>query len=80
MMTHMRLDNENDHKNRRNGIQWILWGQLDDLDFADDLALLSHSHEQIQEKTCEILYNVMWIHDEIVFVQLCSLLPRRMVP
>ena len=30
---------------------WTLWSQLDDLDFADDLALLSHSHEQMQEKT-----------------------------
>nr|KAG5702936.1 hypothetical protein BaRGS_034709 [Batillaria attramentaria] len=29
---------------RKNGIQWTLWTQLDDLDFADDLALLSHSH------------------------------------
>ena len=38
-------------KNRRNGIQWTLWSQLVDLDFADDLALLSHSHEQMQEKT-----------------------------
>ena len=38
-------------KNRRNGIQWTLWSQLDDMDFADDLALLSHSHEQMQEKT-----------------------------
>ena len=28
--------------NRRNGIQWSLLDQLDDLDFADDLALLSH--------------------------------------
>ena len=46
-----RLDHENDHKNRRNGFQWTLWSQLDDLDFADDLALLSHSHEQMQEKT-----------------------------
>ena len=25
---------------RNNGIQWTLWTQLDDLDFADDLALL----------------------------------------
>jgi hypothetical protein len=25
------------------GIQWILWEQLEDLDFADDLALLSLS-------------------------------------
>ena len=36
---------------RRTGIQWTLWSQLDDLNFADDLALLSHSHEQMQEKT-----------------------------
>ena len=36
---------------RKNGIQWTLWTQLDDLDFADDLALLSHRHHQMQEKT-----------------------------
>ena len=35
----------------RNGIQWTPWLQLDDLDFADDLALLSHTHRQTQEKT-----------------------------
>nr|KAG5693079.1 hypothetical protein BaRGS_010638 [Batillaria attramentaria] len=35
----------------RNGIQWTLWTQLDDLDFADDLALLAHSHQQMQDKT-----------------------------
>ena len=35
----------------RNGIQWTPWLQLDDLDFADDLALLSHTHRQMQEKT-----------------------------
>ncbi|CAH2278192.1 Hypothetical predicted protein [Pelobates cultripes] len=34
----------------RNGIQWTLWSQLDDLDFADDLTLLSHSQQQMQEK------------------------------
>jgi hypothetical protein len=28
-----------------------MWQQLDDLDFADDLALLSHTHKQMQEKT-----------------------------
>ena len=37
--------------NKRNGIQWTLWTQLDDLDFADDLALLSHTHGQMQDKT-----------------------------
>ena len=35
----------------RDGIQWTLWTQLDDLDFADDLALLSHNHQQMQNKT-----------------------------
>lgn len=33
------------------GIQWTPWKQLDDLDFADDLALLSHTQQQMQEKT-----------------------------
>ena len=36
---------------RNNGMQWTLWTQLDDLDFADDLALLSHNHSQMQDKT-----------------------------
>ena len=36
---------------RNNSIQWTLWTQLDDLDFADDLALLSHNHNQMQNKT-----------------------------
>ena len=27
---------------RRYGIQWTLWNQRDDLDFEDDIALLSH--------------------------------------
>ena len=36
---------------RNNGIQWTLWTQLDDLDFADDLALLSHNHSHMQDKT-----------------------------
>ena len=38
-------------RGKRNGIQWTLWSQLDDLDFADDIALLSHNHEQMQNKT-----------------------------
>ena len=39
---------------KRNGIQWTLWKQLDDLDFADDLALLSHTQKQMQDKTSTI--------------------------
>ena len=35
----------------RNGIQWTLAQQLDDLDYADDIALLSHSGAQMQNKT-----------------------------
>ena len=38
-------------EDKRNGIQWTLMEQLIDLDFADDLALLSHTHQQMQEKT-----------------------------
>lgn len=38
----------------RNGIQWTLWNQLKDLDFADDLALLAHSHQQIHDKTSKL--------------------------
>ena len=36
---------------KRNGIQWTLHQQLDDLDFADDIALLSHNQKQMQEKS-----------------------------
>ncbi|VDP41175.1 unnamed protein product [Schistosoma margrebowiei] len=36
---------------RKHGIQWAAQIELDDLDFADDLSLLSHTHEQIQMKT-----------------------------
>ena len=36
-------------KNR--GIRWNLFTILEDLDFADDLALLSHTYSHIQEKT-----------------------------
>ncbi|VDP77807.1 unnamed protein product [Schistosoma mattheei] len=32
----------------KHGIQWTAQTQLDDLDFTDDLALLSHTHEQMQ--------------------------------
>ncbi|VDO67837.1 unnamed protein product [Schistosoma margrebowiei] len=38
----------------KEGIQWTAQNQLDDLDFADDLALLSHTHEQMQTKTASV--------------------------
>lgn len=31
-----------------NGIQWTMWEQLDDRDFGDDIALLSHTQIQMQ--------------------------------
>ena len=34
----------NSTEGKRNGLQWTLWSQLDDLNFADDLVLLSHNH------------------------------------
>jgi len=41
-------------KKRRNGIQWTQNTQLENLDFAEDLALLPHIHQQIQEKISEL--------------------------
>ncbi|RTG81912.1 uncharacterized protein DC041_0005420 [Schistosoma bovis] len=38
----------------KHGIQWTAQNQLDDLDFADDLALLSHTHEQMHIKTASV--------------------------
>ncbi|GFS14085.1 hypothetical protein ElyMa_004899500 [Elysia marginata] len=38
-------------RGKQNGIQWNLWQLLDDLDFVDDLPLLSHTKGQIQSKT-----------------------------
>ncbi|VDP63700.1 unnamed protein product, partial [Schistosoma curassoni] len=35
-------------------IQWRARNQPDDLDFEDDLALLSHKHEQMQMKTTSV--------------------------
>ncbi|VDO99364.1 unnamed protein product [Schistosoma margrebowiei] len=36
------------------GTQWTAQNQLDDLDCADDLALLSHKHEQMPTKTASV--------------------------
>ncbi|VDP54511.1 unnamed protein product, partial [Schistosoma margrebowiei] len=39
---------------RKHGIQWTAQKQLDDLDFADDLALLSYTDEQMHMKKTSI--------------------------
>ncbi|VDP44139.1 unnamed protein product [Schistosoma margrebowiei] len=38
----------------KHGIQWTSRMQLDYLDFSDDLALLSHTQQQMQEKTTSV--------------------------
>ncbi|VDP27347.1 unnamed protein product [Schistosoma margrebowiei] len=38
----------------KHGIQWTVQNQLDDLDLADDLTLLSHTYEQTQIKTASV--------------------------
>ncbi|VDO62015.1 unnamed protein product [Schistosoma curassoni] len=38
----------------KHGVQWTDHNQLEDLDFADDLALLSHTHEQMQIKIASV--------------------------
>lgn len=37
--------------NKKTGIQWSLTEHLEDLKFADDIALLSHTNQKIQEKS-----------------------------
>ncbi|VDP52803.1 unnamed protein product, partial [Schistosoma curassoni] len=44
------------------GIQWTSRVQLDDLDFADDLALLSQTQQQMQEKTNSVVAVGLNIH------------------
>ncbi|VDP25067.1 unnamed protein product [Schistosoma curassoni] len=38
----------------KHGIQWTARMQLHDLDFADDLVILSHTQKQMQEKTISV--------------------------
>jgi len=35
---------------RRRGIRWTLTSVLEDLDYADDIALLAHRHQDMQAK------------------------------
>ncbi|VDO85674.1 unnamed protein product [Schistosoma margrebowiei] len=39
---------------RKRGIQWSARTQLDDIDFIDDLVLLSRTQQQMQEKTTSV--------------------------
>jgi hypothetical protein len=40
---------------QKDGIQWTLWTQLDDLDFSNYLALLSYNRQQMQNKTISLV-------------------------
>lgn len=42
---------KNSTKDKKRGIRWRLFDQLEDLDYADDIALLSHSKTHMQEKS-----------------------------
>ena len=43
---------------KRNRIQWTMWQQLGDLDFADDIALISSTQQQMQEKNIPSSKNI----------------------
>ena len=53
----LRLDwiTKTETKGKRNGIHWKISPQLDDLDFADDLALMYHIDRQMQDKTTDLV-------------------------
>lgn len=39
---------------KKNGIRWRMENKLDDLDYADDLCLISSTYQHIQEKTTKL--------------------------
>ena len=39
----------------QNGIQWTFTKQLDDVDFAGNICLLSHTHKQMQKKLSKLM-------------------------
>ncbi|VDP56941.1 unnamed protein product [Schistosoma margrebowiei] len=39
---------------RKHGIQWTTHNQLQYLDFADNMTLLSHTHQKMQMKTTNV--------------------------
>ena len=44
-------------KAERRGITWTLTNVLEDIDFADDICLLSQSHSDMQQKTNDLNAN-----------------------
>ena len=37
-------------KDQKRGLQWSLMEQLEDIDYADDIALISQRHSDMKEK------------------------------
>ena len=42
---------KNTVQDHQQGIRWGIKGPLKDLDFADSLVIMPHSHKQLQDKT-----------------------------
>ncbi len=42
---------EENHRRQKRGLQWGLMGHLEDLDYADELALISETIKHLQNKT-----------------------------
>jgi len=55
LLTSYRLDAENNNGTAKS-IQWTLLRRLKDLDFADDVSLLSHTMGHMQAKTERLQY------------------------
>ena len=47
--------------NKRRGIRWTLTSMLEDIDFADDIVLLSSNANHLQKKTNDLNLNAMKI-------------------
>ena len=47
--------------NKRRGIRWTLTSMLEDIDFADDIVLLSSNDNHLQKKTNDLNLNAMKI-------------------
>jgi hypothetical protein len=52
--------------NSRSGIQWSLTEQLEDLDFAEDLALLTHTHQQMQDQSHKLRSGSKSTHQKVM--------------
>ena len=52
-----RLVYEENRHRRKSGIIWTFTESLGDLNFADDISLLAHSHRDIQRKTENLIIN-----------------------